>query len=52
MRQVSSHFLNPSMVGAQGFGVDQAEQERVEQEQERMERAKREQVEQEQGQME
>ena len=45
MRPVSSHFLNPSVVNPQGFGVERMERERAEQE--RMERMERERVEQE-----
>src|SRR5258706_11168718 len=43
MRPVSSHFLNLSIVDPQGFGVERAEQERVERERERMEREQAEQ---------
>ena len=42
MRPVSSHFLNLSRFDPQGFGVERAEQKRVEREQERMEREREE----------
>src|SRR5258706_7590883 len=52
MRPVSPHFLNLSIVDPQGFGVEQAERERVEREQAEQERAEQERAERKRAQQE